>query len=135
LSHLISPLIWGGEYSLKGNAERQRQERLHIEMRLTATNIRDLARCHSLKIGWVTISIIDYTKERVAGWRVRIRGVGCTVRNVRVSGEFRNTEGVGLFTALLTQRMAAAHMNRRPSTKIREGKVDASISTECCPEQ
>src|SRR6185503_16296176 len=82
LCHLFLLLIGRGEYSLKGNAERQRQEWLHIEMRLAATNSSDLARCHSLKIEWIAISIIDYAKERVVGWCVRIRGVGCTIRNV-----------------------------------------------------
>src|SRR4029079_10166714 len=42
---------------------------------------------------------------------------------------------VGLLTAPFTQRVAAADVDRRPSAKIREGEVDAYITTECCPEQ
>jgi len=108
LCHLFLLLIWRGENSLKRNAERQRQEGLHIKMRLTATNSADLARCHGLKIGWVTISIIDYTKERVGGRCVRIRGIGGAVRHVGVSWDFCNTESVRLLTPLLTEGVSAA---------------------------
>src|SRR4051812_21674499 len=54
---------------------------------------------------------------------------------MRMRRDLGNGKCVGLLTAPFTQRVAAADMDRRPSAKIREGEVDPSITTECCPEQ
>src|SRR5215217_6172322 len=52
---------------------------------------------------------------------------------MRVRRDLGYGKCVGLLTAPFTQRVAAAHMDRRPSANIRESEVDASITTNVVP--
>jgi hypothetical protein len=129
----MSPLVPGWEKTLQGNAEVEGKERLHVVVSLPAPNVEQHSGVHrGIRTGFMVSAFGGPCKDMICGVVGRRVGGG-SLGYMVVLGHLVGGEGVGFFTALLTQgvsppTIATAHVDRRAAPKVREGKRGTPIA-------
>ena len=128
LSH-EKDLGWGWKDALEGDAEVDRQKRLHIQVRLTPARICDRGGPHRHEIGRRCVAVV-HGRQPVARGHIKSRWIARRLHQVRVLRQFRNRERMRLRPGPLAQCVTAAHMDRRAALKIRQGEVHPPVTAK-----
>src|SRR3954470_23089134 len=118
------------ENALQRDAEVQHQERLHVQVSLTAANVGDRGRIQRNQV-------VVGSQIRLLGSHTRIgshrnglhASVAGSVQGVYVSRDLGNREGMRLLPSPLTERVSAAHVNGSSRTQVGQTEVDAAIAS------
>ncbi len=125
------------EDALQRDAEVEREERLHVEMRLASPVVGERARAHRGEAGRVAVGLRKRTGQEVAGGDgdirvVRLRRRAC---RVHVRGQLANRQRVRLLPAALPQRVPASPMDRHATPKIGQREIHPSVAAVGRPQQ
>ena len=87
--------------------------------------------CSDVRFGRRCVErLVDARQQRAGGhrwcWRCRVGAVA----DVRVGGQLGDRERVRLLAAPLAQRVAAAHVDRRPAPQVGQGEVHPAVAAE-----
>src|SRR6266496_94630 len=101
------------EDACQGNAEVDRQEGLHVQVRLAATDVRDRAGYERDEVRGRTVELVAAALRKDVARRRRAVGVGGRgVQDVLMRRHLCDRQRVSLFACSLAKRVAAAGMNR-----------------------
>ena len=127
-----------GEDALQGDAEAQRQERLHVEMRLAAADVGDASPAFmrdQVRAAAIERSA-DAARAALPSPAFGVAGVGrCALRDVRVRRQLGDRQRVRLLAAALAERVAAADVDRRAAAQVGQREVDPAVAAEGRAEQ
>src|SRR3970040_569902 len=124
-------LVRAGEDALQRNAEAEREERLHVEVRLTAARVGHGCRVESGEVVSRPVDIGSGGEDCVRGVD-RIADVRGCLCDVRMRWDLSDAQGMRLLAAAFAEGVSTAHMDWGAGAQIGEGKVHASIAAESC---
>ena len=128
---LVLPFPWlvlAGEYSLKGDADVQRQVRLHIGMGLASAGVCQLGRHHvsgTSSGGAVGLQ----AGQQIAGGRGVVGGCRVGAPYMRMRWHFSHRKSVGLFSPFTSLDVPGAHVDGRAPLQVRQGESRPSVAT------
>ena len=120
-------LVRRGEDPLQCDAERESQERLHVQVCLAATDVPYGTREQRSQVRWGGVAIARGA-HHVTGRHGAARVGRRRLCDVRMRRQLRDRQRVRLLAAALAQGVAATDVNRHPTAEIGQREVDPAIT-------
>ena len=124
---------------MQGDTETEREERLHVQVRLRSADRAGTARVQGGLIGRRAEHVAaeasffaHHGVGRIGRRRERVAGQG---HGMRVRRHFSDREGVRLLTARLTEGMPGTYVNRDARAQVRQGKIDPAVTAKSGAQQ
>src|ERR1700743_2496603 len=118
------------EDALQGDAAAQRQEGLHVEMRLAAADGGQLPGKEGCQVALHGVVQLGRRRaQQVVGARIDQIGIGRRgLGRVDVGGDLGDGQRVRLLAAPLSKGVARPNVNRRPAAQVRQTEVRPAVA-------